>query len=141
MSRRREIDRTIATRVVPQREARDCTISVLSMISGETYENALRIACDVDDEGASDGLWVTQIIEAANALGVPLRRRRKFDIGADSGILYLVHKKDDSDRHVALLRRGVIIDTDAIVWIDPKKFLRYYSWIPRMLLVEMEDAA
>jgi hypothetical protein len=121
---------------VPQREDRDCTIAVLSMISGCTYEDALRTACDVDDEGASDGLWVTQLIDAANVLGVPLKRRRRFDIGADAGILYLVDRKDDCERHVVLLKKGIVIDTDGYVWFSPEKYLRHYNYEPRLLLVE-----
>ena len=136
--RRKPIDRKVATRIVPQREDKDCTISALSMWTGETYEDVLRVACGIDDEGAADGLYTTQLIAAADALGIQLKRKRRFNAEVDSGIMYLVHRRDEWTRHVAVLKNGVVIDTNDTVWFDVKKFLRYYQWAPRMLFVETE---
>lgn len=126
-------------RVIEQRESSDCGVAVLAMLAGISYEDALRVACGVDEEGASDGLFISQLIAAAADLEITLKRRRRFDITKDSGILYLVHKKNDFDRHVVLLKRGIIIDTNTTVWFDPAKFLRFHKYNASLLLEEVED--
>lgn len=134
----REIDRAISVHVIPQREDRDCAVAVLAMLTGVSYEDALRVVCEIDDEGASDGLYLTQLMEASSSLGVPLRRKRRFKLDTASGVLYLVSKREDWIRHVVLMRRGVVIDTNARIWLDPMQYCRHYRYTPRALLVELE---
>lgn len=128
-----------AVSVIVQRENADCAVSVLAMLAGVSYEDALRVVCNVDDEGASDGLYLTQLIEAANALGIPLRTRRRFKLHNATGVLYLVSCRNDDDRHVVLLRGGVLINTNGMIWTDAAKFCRFYRYQPRALLVELKD--
>lgn len=139
MSRANFYHKAGVVRVIPQREDGDCAVACLAMLTGSTYEDALRVVCGVDDEGASDGLYIAQLLVAAEELGSTLRRKRRFDLSKDTGILYLVHKKKDEDRHVVILRQGVIIDTNNNVWFDPDKYLKFYSYKPTMLLEEFEE--
>lgn len=126
-------------RVIKQREDSDCSVAVLAMLAGISYEDALRVACGVDDEGATDGLYITQLIAAAADLEITLKRRRSFNINTDSGILYLIDKKNDFNRHVVILKKGVIIDTNDTIWFDPAKFLKFHNYKATMLLKEVED--
>ena len=124
-------------RVIEQREDSDCSVAVLAMLAG--IEDALRVACGVDDEGASDGLFIVQLIRAAADLEITLKRRRRFDITKSSGILYLVHKKNDFDRHVVILKNGVVIDTNKTIWFNPHKFLKFHNYKASILLEEVLD--
>lgn len=128
------IDRAIVTPVIPQREENDCAVACLAMIACISYEHALRVVCDIDDTKAISGLYITQLIAAAGALGVRLKKQRKFDLESDSGILYLVN---GDDRHVVILKGGMVIDTNQNVWSDAEAYCIHYSYEPRLLLVEV----
>lgn len=102
-------------RVMTQREDNDCSIACLSMLSGASYEDALRAVCKVDEEGAEGGLWVPQIIEAASELGLELRKKRPVKLEADQGILHI--RFPDESRHVVvLIQPGLIVDTNGFIW-------------------------
>lgn len=102
-------------RVEPQREPNDCGVSCLAMMSGASYEDALRAVCKVDEEGAEGGLWVPQIIEAASELGMELRKKRPVNLERDHGILHI--RFPDESRHVVvLIQPGLIVDTNGFIW-------------------------
>lgn len=102
-------------RVMAQREDHDCAVACLSMLSGSTYEDALRAVCKVDEEGAEGGLWVPQIIEAASELGIELRKKRPVRLESDYGILHI--RFQDQSRHVVvLIQPGLIVDTNGFIW-------------------------
>jgi hypothetical protein len=94
------------------------------MISGETYENVLRAVCRVDEDGASDGLFIPQIIKAASELGVELRKKRPVNLQRDNGILHI--RMRNGGLHVAILvRGGLIMETDGSLW-TVAEYLRAY---------------
>lgn len=95
---------------VHQGEDADCAIVALAMYLGVSYEDVLREVALVDkrNKGRS-GLWTRQIKQVAKRLGFALTVKRKVDLDEDYGILLL------SD-HVAVLRNGLILDTNGVVW-------------------------
>lgn len=105
-----DLDASPIITVVVQRAAADCGVAALAMILGKTYEEIL-VACGYDNPRVlTDGLWTSELIRIALAFGQPLRRRRKFDLETDFGLLRL------SD-HVVVLKNGLIIDpADGSVW-------------------------
>jgi len=99
----------IVTRVVPTREADDCAVTAMSMLSGRSYEDVLRevVLADPKHRGRR-GLVDAKIRRVMKALGVPVRYRRTVDYDDDYGLLRL-------HDHLALLRNGLIVE-DATLW-------------------------
>jgi hypothetical protein len=106
------------------------------MLSGETYENVLRAVCRVDEDGATDGLFIPQIIKAASELGVELRKKRRVNLETDSGILH-IRLRNGGLHVVILVRGGFIVDTDGSLW-RVSEYLRAYR--PRVNAVLVEAA-
>jgi ABC-type bacteriocin/lantibiotic exporter with double-glycine peptidase domain len=123
-------------RVAIQRESADCGVACLTMLSGETYENVLRAVCRVDEDGATDGLFIPQIIKAASELGVELRKKRRVNLETDSGILH-IRLRNGGLHVVILVRGGFIVDTDGSLW-RVSEYLRAYR--PRVNAVLVEAA-
>jgi len=93
-----------------QGENADCAIVALSMYLGVSYEDVLREVALVDKRNKGRaGLWTRQIKQVARRLGHELVIKRKVDLDEDYGILLL------SD-HVAVLRNGLLLDTNGMVW-------------------------
>jgi hypothetical protein len=103
-------------RVVAQRETNDCGVAALAMLTGETYEEALRAVTQVDEEAGREGLTIAQLKKAASLMGHSVKRRRKWDLDSDQGILD-VEFGDGSDGHILMLvEGGWLIDTDSQLW-------------------------
>lgn len=96
-------------RVVTQREANDCGLVALAMYLGASYEDVLRIAAVSDSTQARSGLWGRTMVTIAQRLGHKLKRRKRIDLESDYGILRLPD-------HCAVLRNGLVIDTDGSIW-------------------------
>jgi len=93
-----------------QGENADCAIVALSMYLGVSYEDVLREVALVDKRNKGRaGLWTRQIKQVARRLGHELVIKRKVELDEDYGILLL------SD-HVAVLRNGLLLDTNGVVW-------------------------
>jgi hypothetical protein len=127
----------IATRIVPGRERNDCAICVLAMYLGVSYEDVLReVAIRDRPYQGRQGLRLREIERIARGLGTPLRRERRYDLGAAYGILSVPH-------HVVLLRTGVIVDPEPAggsVW-EADDYLHAYGVRPGLLLVANDGAA
>lgn len=95
----------------------DCAICCLAMILDCSYEDVLAVAVDqTTDAGVHfKGLWVSQIIKIAKALGVTLHRRRKWDLETGCGIVGLCNMRTN-EGHVVVLKNGMIFDVDGTVW-------------------------
>lgn len=138
----RPVSRHVSVRVVEQREDRDCAVACLAMLAALSYEDALRAVCSVDEMGASDGLYLTKFVEAASEVGIVLVPRRRFRPETAVGVMYYAHKKNENERHVNLVKRGVVFDTNRRVWLNERgktgleHFCRHYSYVAQMLLVE-----
>lgn len=100
-------------KVIPQRHQGDCTVACLAMLLGISYEDSLLAFASA--EIMTSGAYVRAIIVAARHFNRTLRRRRKFDIETDSGILVITSKEWKVD-HVVILKDGLIIDTDSTIW-------------------------
>jgi ABC-type bacteriocin/lantibiotic exporter with double-glycine peptidase domain len=126
----------IATRIVPGREPNDCTICVLAMYLGVSYEDVLRQVAVLDRPyQGRQGLLLREVIRIARALGTTIRRQRKFDILNAYGMLSLPH-------HIVLLRAGVIVDPElggATLWEVDDYFHAYARSRPGWLLVADGD--
>lgn len=122
-------------RVTYQRGKGDCAIVCIAMMCGVPYEDALDVATQ---KAHRRGMYLSQIIEACNKLGVVLKRRRKIDWDNDTGILNLDCKKNrTSSGHVAFLRWGLVFDTELVVW-EPEAFLSFYKAKALSILVREE---
>lgn len=121
-------------RFVEQRGLGDCTIAVLAMYTGLTYEDVLYAASQVSKAPHRKGMYLNQIMATAEILGRPLKVCRKFDWSEDSGILDLTCCRGKAHRpHVALLRWCLIFDTDGEVW-EPEAYLANYKAKAKALL-------
>ena len=99
-------------RVIVQRGDGDCAIAVLAMYLGLNYEDILSVATQTLKRPLLHraGMWTKDIRQTAEALGVPLKLRRKFDLETANGILIL-------RGHVAVLRDGMVVDSsDGTIW-------------------------
>ena len=118
-------------RVVQQRHPADCCVAALSMLLGVSYEDALLAVGEVNPAVLTRGLYLRELEQGAKRLGVTLKRKRRYDLDADEGILNVVGKSMD---HVVVLKHGLFFDTDASVW-EPDVFLLNKKVKARTLLV------
>lgn len=98
-----------------QRGKYDCGVAVLAAFLNHTYEEVLVEACRVSPSVLKTGLYSTQMIEVAAALGHTLkRRRRNIDLDESAGILELRKRTLDKNgqplEHVVLLTNGLVFD-------------------------------
>lgn len=106
-------------KAIAQRHAADCGVACLAMICGVPYENALVAVAQEAPNVCITGVWTDQIVRAAKLLGFSLRRRKRFDLDADTGILHIHFPKLTSDReHFVVLWEGRIIDTDGGLYLN-----------------------
>jgi hypothetical protein len=108
-------------RVTAQRHSQDCAVACLSMVCGVPYENALvALAQDCPDICVT-GCWTEHITKAAQRLGFMLKKRRRFDLEADTGILNTSSQQFKND-HLVVLWEGRIIDTDGVLYMHDVYF-------------------
>ena len=100
----------------------DCGICCLATLSGCSYEDVVAIAVQHVGESWKHGLYVTQLIAIGRDLGLNLKRRRKYDLEQDTGILRAtiterhLNKKPSRIEHVGVLLEGRIYDSDLRIW-------------------------
>ena len=100
----------------------DCGICCLATLSGCSYEDVVAIAVQHVGEAWKHGLYLTQIIAIGRDLGLNLKRRRKYDLDHDTGILNVTvterpsNKKISRNEHLVVLMEGRIYDSDLRVW-------------------------
>lgn len=100
----------IITKMIVGREASDCAIVALAMYLDKSYEDVLRAASEVDRKHKGKyGLYENEIKKIAQSLGVVLKRKKVVDFEDDYGILNMPD-------HVAVLRNGLVIDTNGTIW-------------------------
>lgn len=107
-------------KIVIQRGKGDCGICALAMFLDKSYEDvfAAAVARTKSRRLHHSGMYWRQIRETAAGFGVALVNLRKFDCEADCGIVAIRMDKtnDHYFGHVALLKAGLIFDTDGTVW-------------------------
>lgn len=119
-------------RVIPQRYDGDCSVACLAMLLGVPYENALVAAAQVAPNVCMTGMWIKHLEAAALLLGYKLRRRRRFDIETDTGILVVGYPK--RLKHVVVLREGLVIETDGCIW-ESELYMKQHQATAGPLLV------
>lgn len=102
-------------RIVPQRHPADCGVAVLATYLGLSYEACLIAVGQKEPHVLEVGMWITEIVGAAKKLGVKLKRRRRYDLETDEGIVTISSPKWATD-HVAVLKSGLLFDTDGSVY-------------------------
>lgn len=119
--------------VIPQRALNDCAIATLAMLLQASYEQTLLAFGDVLDSGAK----TRDIKAAARKLGTKLRLKRPVDLETDSGLLAVGSKKWKTD-HLLVLYEGLLVDTDATLWLDADEYLALNEARPLSVLVKVE---
>jgi hypothetical protein len=126
-------------RIVTQRSEGDCGICALAMFLEMSYEDVFAAAVTETHSRRlhHSGMYSRQIKGTAAALGVRLRQRRKWDMETDTGLVILWFNRQSS--HVALLKCGLIFDTDGTVW-EPDAYCIAFNAVPKALYVVDDDS-
>jgi hypothetical protein len=102
----------LVNRIESRRQSNDCATWALAVYLGIPYEDVWQIVQRVDRSKGRNGLRIATIRRVAKALGFTLRFLRSVDDDA-YGILSV---EDKTSGHVAVLRSGLVFDTDSTVW-------------------------
>lgn len=118
----------ICIRVVKQRHSMDCLLCCLAMLLGSSYEATLLAVSKVRTDSATEGMYWTEAIAAAELLGARLKVKKRYDANDSVGIVSL-SKKGQPNQHAALLLRGTLIDPEGPdVWDDFELFEQATGW-------------
>lgn len=112
----------------------DCAIAAISLACGVTYEIALSAALGVCPNPL-EGMTATRICNAIKLLGFTAKKRSKFDLDEDSGILWV--EDGERDAHVVYLWEGRILEPESYMrqlWLSPENFLRHYRYTAKWLI-------
>jgi hypothetical protein len=111
----------------------DCGIVALQLACGLTYEAVLAAALKVAPKALEKGLSMTNLQRTAKALGFSGRWRRRYDIEADTGLLYVETKHLG---HVVYLWAGRVIEPkEEAMWQRPADYLAFEKAKAGSLLV------
>ena len=134
-----------AVKCVSQRHLADCGTACLAMLLEIPYGDAAAAVRAVLGDGYQEsGTEAPDLQRAARRLGVRLRsvRRKREYLDGQTGILGVMPDGDASDLypsgHWCILKAGVIIDTDAVVWPSASDYFRLKRAKPTTLLVKAE---
>ncbi len=115
----------------------DCGIVALQLACGLTYEAVLAAALKVAPRAIEKGVSMTNLQRTAHALGYDGVWRRKYNIAADTGLLYIETK---THGHVVYLWGGRVIEPrDQSMWWNPADYLMHERAKAGSLLV-LSDA-
>lgn len=115
----------------------DCAVAALELACGVSYETALAACINVVPAALKRGLTLKEMQKAATFLGFVTKRRRKFDLEEDTGILCVIDPKDASSEHAVYLWEGRIIEpmSDRCqLWLSAPAFLAHYQYKATTLL-------
>lgn len=122
---------------VRQRKSGDCGVAALASYLGESYEDVYVACARVDPvHRSAKGLWAWEVIKIAAVLGVKLRRRLKYDLDEDEGVLIVQFK--DGHRHWVRVRNGEIYDPSDQTLTPSSEYLARYNCVPFTLLTEVQ---
>lgn len=125
----------IAVRVIPQRHPMDCLICCLAMLLGMSYEAVLVGVSRIKPDCGTEGLFWTEAIAAADALGTKLRVKNRYDADDTIGVVSL-SKKGQPCQHAAVLLSGTLIDPDGgTVYGDWEHYTLTNGWKLGSILV------
>lgn len=116
----------------------DCTIACLVMWTGKPYPEVIAAA---PPNAHKRGMFTKDIIETAAKLGTVFKRRRKFDLHEDDGILTVLPdptKKGRPDHAVVLINGAVLDPFNGRLWLEVETYLRTEQFRIGTLLMEEE---
>lgn len=119
--------------VTPRLRSNDCATWALSVYLNLPYAEVLKEVEKVDrKEKGGKGLFQTQILTIAKALGFPLKIKtpKRVNLSEDVGMLNVTFP---DLAHIVVLKAGQIIDTDSTIW-DAESFLEAKEATPGSLL-------
>jgi len=120
-------------RVESRRQSNDCATWALATYLGVPYEDVWTQVLRRDRSKGKNGLHTATTIRIAKALGRPLIKVRPGQITDDSyGVLMVTHPQNN---HAAVIRNGLVFDTDATVW-DLPSWLEAVGYSIECLLTE-----
>src|SRR5678815_2389493 len=102
-------------------EENDCTIAAIALATGESYEQVLGTAMQVQPEVLTKGLYITQQVQVLNLLGFEVKKRKEFDREKDTGIVIVEERKRSKERHAVYLWAGRVIEPSVgrrAMWLD-----------------------
>lgn len=127
--------RPIAINPDTQKDAGDCSLMALSMLTGVAYVDIRRVAKRLYPKSPSTGLIDSHILRVAKAIGHPLTRhslkgKLSDDLEEATGLLHVVRRdKKVWHGHAVVLFEGVVIDPhDRLVW-SLDAYLAESRWI------------
>ena len=101
----------------------DCAIAAVSLACGVTYEVALAAALAFEPEVLTEGLSLKNIEKTVQQLGLTTKRRRKFELDEDTGILTI-------PGHAVYLWEGRILEPASSLcnlWLNAQAYLSHYK--------------
>ncbi len=107
-------------------EDNDCAVAAISLATGESYEQVLGTAMQVDPKALKTGMSMRKILVVLGLLGFAARLKRKFDIDEETGILIVAELKNTYERHAVYLWEGRIVEPSLgrrTLWKDPEQYL------------------
>lgn len=120
-------------RIESRRQSNDCAAWALATYLGLPYEDVWAHVVKLDRSKGRNGLHTKTILRIADALGRPLVKVRPAQINEDSyGVITVSHPKHG---HAAVVRNGLVFDTDSTVW-DLPSWLEAVGYSIELLLTE-----
>ena len=120
-------------RIESRRQSNDCAAWALATYLGVPYEDVWTQVLKLDRSKGRNGLHTKTILRIADSLGRPLAKVRPASITEDSyGVITVTHP---SNGHAAVVRNGLVFDTDATVW-DLPTWLEASGYLLDHLLTE-----
>lgn len=104
------VDALIPARVpthITQREAKDCAIAALAMLTDRSWEDIDRIRLSLDID-RTDGMKPAAVLAIASELGVRLEYRQTFNVVSDEGIVVFEHSSYVA--HAVYVYRSMVYD-------------------------------
>ena len=119
----------------------DCGVVAIAMATGLTYEETLSACLTVTPEVLHAGLESRHIRAILALLGYRTRRRTKFDLDDDTGLLWVEDTKKEP--HLVYLWAGRVINPStkesvSALWKDPDDYLKTGGWTA-VWLFTLED--
>lgn len=125
-------------RIEARRQSNDCAAWALATYLGVPYEAVWGHVVKLDRSKGRYGLHTKTILRIAEALGRPLLKVGPSGINEDSyGVLMVSHPKNG---HAAVVRNGLVFDTDSTVWDLPSWLEAVGYSIEHLLTEEGRDA-
>ena len=112
-------------RVILQRHPMDCSVAVLAMICGCSYEDALVAVAAESPRVLTAGINTRSLLRAAKRLNHRLKRTARYDPDEATGALLVRSNRWRTD-HLVVLSEGRVIETDGLLW-EPETFFRHYQ--------------